>query len=138
MKNTTTETEKKGFNLDALESAPKAEAGRPLELLNPDTGEKLGITITLRGSESSTYRSTFRAQVDRRMNNRQTKTTMATMESDAIDLLAACTVGWSGILIGNQEFPFSHDNAVALYTRFAWIKRQADAFVSEEANFRRD
>ena len=130
--------EKKTFDLASLDAGPRAEAGKPLELTHPDTGEKLGITITLRGTASDTYKRAFRAQVNRRMNARHQKASVEVMEAEANELLADCTVGWDGLRLDGADYPFSRANAVALYARFDWIKRQVDAFVSDEAQFRRD
>jgi len=128
----------KRFDLSTLDTGPLSEEGRPLEVMDPETGEPLGITIILRGAESDTYKRAFRAQVNKRMNARQGKTTIEQLEAEAIDLLAACTVGWTGIDLDGQEFPFSRSNAVTLYGRFGWLKKLVDSFVSNEANYRRD
>ena len=57
------------------------------------------------------------------------------IEQDGIDLLAACTTGWIGIIIEDKEIPFSTDNAVMVYERFPWIKEQVDTAIGDRANF---
>jgi hypothetical protein len=47
-------------------------------------------------------------------------------EQDHIALIAACTVSWSNIAIEDEPFPCSLANAVTLYTRFPWVRRQVD------------
>ena len=126
------------IDLAMLDATDKAETGRELKLEHPDTGELLGISIILRGSESDTFRRALRAQVNKRMRQKQNKTTMEEIEAESVEMLAACTVSWSGIVLDGKEYTYSRANAVNLYIRFGWIKRAVDAFVNDEANFRRD
>lgn len=128
----------KRFDLAALDVSQKSEDGRALEICDPDTGEELGISIVLRGSESDTYKRTARAQINKYRNMPKSKMTIEQIEADAIELLASCTVSWSGIDLDGAELPCNRANATMLYTRFGWIKRLVDAFVSDEANYRRD
>jgi hypothetical protein len=57
------------------------------------------------------------------------------IESDGLELLAACTKSWSGVVIEGKQVAFSHEAAADLYTRFPWIKEQVDTAIGDRANF---
>lgn len=132
------EKKPKRFDLGKLDKSKPAEEGRTLEICDPDTGEALGISIVLRGTESETYKRVSRAQINKYRNLPKSKMTIEQIESDAIELLAACTVSWVNIDIDGAELPCTKDNAAMLYTRFGWLRRLVDAFIADEANYRRD
>jgi len=51
-------------------------------------------------------------------DSRQPAITPEELEQNTIEILAACTVGWSGVVVDGKEIPFNKDNAKMLYTRF--------------------
>ncbi|KMO28172.1 hypothetical protein, partial [Methylobacterium aquaticum] len=46
---------------------------------------------------------------------------------ETVELLAHCTFGWSGIVCDRQPVEFSAEAAKHLYSRFPWMREQADA-----------
>lgn len=128
------------MDLSAFDVSEAASRGATLTLRNPATGEDLcsddgkPITITLLGSDSSEYRKRIRATANQRINSRK-KRTVEQIEQESIDMLAAVTQGWSGIVVDGEKVSFSQDEAKKLYRRFSWITEQVDEFVSDRSNF---
>ena len=127
------------IDLAALDTARVADEGRELELVHPQTGEPVGIRITIRGTDSDAYRRALLAQqrvsMERLTRNRKQRKTPEELEDESIDVLATLTTGWAPFNLEGKPYPYSHANAVALYRRFRWIREQADAFAGDRANF---
>jgi len=127
------------IDLAALDTSRGAEEGRELDVRHFQTGEPIGLRITLLGTDSETYQKAVRAQ-QRSMQalllkNRRHRVTAEEMEDNALDLLVALTRGWSPFNLDGQDYPYSPANARALYRRFGWIREQADQYAQERANF---
>ena len=128
------------MDLSSFDVSEAASRGATLILRNPATGEDLfaddgkPITITLLGSDSSEYRKRIRATANQRINSRK-KRTVEQIEQESIEMLAAVTQGWCGIVVDGEEVAFSQDEAKKLYRRFSWITEQVDEFVSDRSNF---
>jgi len=133
---------KKGIDLATLDTVKGANEGFDVQIYNPATNEDLDIVIHVLGKDSDEFQRISRAQGRKRMAKmakggfRSVSATSAEeIEQDAIALLAACTTGWSGVVIGGKAIDYNQDNAVMLYTRFPWIREQVDAAIGDRANF---
>lgn len=96
------------------------------------------VTITIACKDSDQFRRVLREQTDRRLKrtlDTHQRPSADEIEAEAIELLAGCTIGWSGLQNKGKEFPFSLDNARSLYRELPWLRDQVDAFVSDRANF---
>ena len=131
------------MDLSSLDTRKAAEDGATLTLRHPVDDTPLAddkgnpITITVVGTDSSTFKRAMHAQADKRLNtpNGRQRVTMQAFEDDTINLLVAATIDWSGIIVDGAPLPFSNDNARKLYERFPWIKEQANTFIGDRANF---
>lgn len=132
------EKKPKRFDLGKLDKSEPAEEGRVFEVCDPDTGEPTGIEIVLRGTDSATHKRCMRKLVSKYQLMQRTKLTPEQIEADDIELMAACTVSWKGIDLDGVEFMFSRENAIALYTRFDWLKEAVKSFIGNRSNYRRD
>lgn len=116
----------------------KSLDGRPLIARNGQP-----VVITLLGSDSAKYRSLTRVQVRKRMeqmagnkHNVLTEADMDETDRDVLDVLVACTVGWSNVLdTSGQDIPFGEDNVRKLYGAYPVVREQAESFISDRANF---
>ena len=117
------------FNLSA-----KAENGFTFNLLHPVDGSELDATMTVRGSDSATYRNAFAAI----FKGLPKESTDAQILTAGAELLSAATVGWSNITDekGN-EIKFSTEKAIEIYSDigFDWISNQTRAAIEERNNF---
>jgi hypothetical protein len=133
------------LDLTTLDTATAADAGSIMEVLHPTTGAVLtheggkAVTITLAGQDSARYQGAARASRNRRLkaqqSGRRVQISAEEMENDGIETIVSCTLGWDGIGVDGAPLPFSPDNARMLYKRLPWLLEQADAFISDRANF---
>jgi hypothetical protein len=126
------------MDLKKFDTKSGAEQGYELVLLDP-AGTQTDAAITLRGADSDTYQRKLREHQRRRLDqlNRTRKVTQSpeAIESEAIELMVAATIGWRGIERDEVEVSFSGDAARALYTEFPAIREQVDQAINERANF---
>ena len=123
------------FDLAKLDTAKVAEEGAELRVAHPTTGEDLGITITLIGTDSKTFRDISKSRATASLKKKTREIDLDQNESDAVELLAKCTKGWTGITENGKEVSFSYDNAVQLYTKYIWLREQIDRFMADRSNF---
>ncbi len=122
-----------GFDLGTIDLK---EEGTDMPVRHPVTDEVLVdaegniSTIKLVGQDSTIYRKAANAITNRRA--RKMKMPKAeVIESDALELVSKCTVGWSNLLVNGEE-PTSAD---ALYRGNRWLREQADAWIHDRANY---
>lgn len=121
--------------------AEREEEGRPIPVKDAagdkmfaDDGET-PVTITVKGSFSSTYRRKADANRDAMLKRRSTEIDGDEFEQRALDLTVACIKGWSGFTAGDAEYPFNKNNAVALLKACPWIRAQVEAAMHDHAAF---
>ncbi len=120
-----------------------AEAGAVMELEHPATGDVLlhegaPITITVLGTDSKTWRNKqreYQRQRIAKMSRSKKNVDLLISDEDACNLLAECTIDWTGIIVDGKAIKFSKDAAVDLYSKYNWIREQVDAFIGDRANF---
>ena len=133
------------FNLPGMDTRTLSEEGVDMQVKSLQ-GEHLKdadgkpVTLKLLGPDSDKYRAMTRQQVRKRFSRAAgadaTKDTFAEDEADALNILVACTVGWSGVNTTKGEpIPCTPDTVRALYTNFPAIRDQADVFMATRANF---
>lgn len=118
-----------------------AEAGGELIVVDP-LGRETDWKINLMGADSDSYMETFR-KIQRRQGKELERAKKYRVQSpeqmleDGIELLVAVTTGWNDkvSLAAGQTFPFSKDNARRLYRERPDIREQADAYITDRANF---
>lgn len=138
------------FALDGIDTKTLSEAGvdvvikklnstEPLKAANGDV-----VSIKVLGPDSGKYRSLSRAQIRKRLTKRaegRTEVTDADMdenEHDAMEILAQCTVGWTGVLDkAGKAIACNPENALKLYESYPVVREQVDNFISERSNFLR-
>ena len=123
------------FDLATLDTAKVAEEGAELRVAHPTTGEDLGITITLIGTDSKTFRDISKIRATMALKKKTREIDLDQNEQDSIELLARCTKCWSGITENGKDIPFNHENAVELYTKYLWLREQIDRFMADRSNF---
>lgn len=117
-----------------------ADEGAELHLEHPVTGEKLytedgeKISIRLVGMDSTKYRRAMSRIASKNMGKRQKQRSIEKAEQEGAELLAACTVGWQNIVVG-EPLEHSEEAAYDLYVGQRWIREQVDEFVADRANF---
>jgi hypothetical protein len=133
------------FDLDAVDTKTLSEAGVDLRLKMVDGVSPLlsrtGLPVTLRllGPDSKQFRIMTRSQVRKRLERKGEQApddVMDEAEADAMDVLCACTVGWSNLLdTDGVDVPFTAENVRAVYMGYPVIRDQVDYFVAQRVNF---
>jgi len=132
-------------DLSTLDTVSAAEEGAVMELRHPATGAVLNqddgspVTITLAGSDSERYRKAERSNQNRRLKNsagrRGLTVTSEELENDNLEVLAAATVAWAGIVLHGESLDCTVANARKVFKEIPWAREQAEQFVAERANF---
>lgn len=123
------------IDLSSFAAETHAEAGAPLTLRHPKTGEDLAAVIWLQGEDAPAYRHVLRRQIDRQLRDRQLEPTAADLENRLLERLAALTLRWENIAYEAMDFPCTPENARRLFTEQLWIREQVVAFVEDRAHF---
>ena len=82
-----------------------------------DDGET-PVVIHLAGMDSARFRKTQRANADRRFKGMQYRApTAEELDTEGLDFLVNCTLGWSGIILDGTTLESTTANVRTLYTR---------------------
>lgn len=112
-----------------------------VDILHPVTGQPTGMQVEVASADSPRYRDATRAIIEKatasapRASRRARQETPRDMEADALELLVACTVSWTGVMEGGAQVPLTPDNARRLFTAHPWLRRQVDEAVQDRASF---
>lgn len=129
------------MDLSNLDVVSLAEKGVTVELKHPATGETLvndkdePMAIVVAGSDSKVFKAEIRARVKQNMLKKSKKddVDLEEMEKRGAELLAKCTLSWSGIQEDGKALPFSVAAAQSLYLKYPWVKEQVDAACSDRS-----
>jgi hypothetical protein len=130
-----------GFDLADLDLVSAANEGVEVELVHPTNGEGLGIKVRVVGRDSDEFRRLSAAQARRRVQRmskggfRNKTQDVEELEAEGIELLAACTKGWTGMVMNKEVVPFSRDAAITIYTKYPWIREQVDTAIGDRSLF---
>lgn len=122
-----------------------AEKGAVMELVNPVDGETLlddegnPVSIKLLGQDSKAWRKMnrdfTRKKTSEMAKSRRRSVDFTMTDEEKAEMVAACTIGWSGIEEDGQAIEFSQESAKDIYMKYSWIREQADEFIGDRANF---
>lgn len=128
-----------GFDFASRDCVQRAEQGAELEVIDPITGKSTDVFIVLAGADSTRYRNTSLMFTRRRIRNgARSEFDPEKLEKENIEVLAACTLSWKGVVLEGKDLPCTRENAVMLYTRFPWVKEQVERFVIDRTSYFRD
>ena len=120
----------------------KTNDAAELELVYEDSGQPMGICLTLGGPDSETYRAAERRNHDARLERlrKNQPITAEVAENWQLDLLVACTLGWRfappAVRAGETGPEFTPLNLRALYEVYPEISEQVNRFIGQRRNFR--
>ena len=126
------------FDLTSISEQQSAE----VELLHPVTGAPLDAVVILAGPEHpARKRLVFDRQ--RRLRAKFAKSGRLQLDDpaaeadEAIELLAACTLGWRGLTDAGKPLDYTPAAAAALYARpeLAWMRAQLMAALDDRERF---
>lgn len=126
------------MDLNQLNTAQIANQGAIMTVRHPDTNEPLAMTITLLGADSKAFRFARNLAINRRLkSNARLLPTAEETDATSVEMLADCTVAWTGIELEGKPLDCTRENAVLLYSNpgLGWLREQVDRFVGDRANF---
>ena len=108
------------------------DRGHDYNLLDPVSGERVGITLRIVGPDSATQARAQIAFADALIIESQDDGTVsaATRERLRTECLAACVVGWE-IIEDDQSVLFSQASVIRLLNSARWVAEQVDAYASD-------
>tara|TARA_R110000764_G_scaffold28566_3_gene67282 strand:+ start:77 stop:478 length:402 start_codon:yes stop_codon:yes gene_type:complete len=119
-----------------------ANSGISVDLAHPITGETLedekgkSISIKILGRDSAKWQQAQKRNTAKNANKyRNGKVPDAEVERQVRDLLAECTVSWSGIIYNEEVLKCSKENALMIYEKRSWIAEQMLEAAADRANY---
>lgn len=119
-----------------------ANSGISVDLAHPITGETLeddkgkSISIKILGRDSAKWQQAQKRNAAKNANKyRNGKVPDAEVERQVRDLLAECTVSWSGIVYSEEVLKCSKENALMIYEKRSWIAEQMLEAAADRANY---
>lgn len=128
------------MDLAKLDLTVSADEGSEMVVRHPITGADLldrngeVVKIVLLGSDSSALREEMKARA-RKQLNRKTKIDIDEAVKSSAEMLAVCTLSWSGIEENGEMLTCDKETATRIYLKYPWLREQVDAFVSDRENF---
>jgi hypothetical protein len=131
-----------GIDLDAVDVSKSAEAGFEFEVEHPDSGEGIGVFITVRGEEAQSIRlSGIRAASESIIRDRmkgeskQKKSAeqqIAELEAELTETInektpekaAQRVIAWRGVKRAGVDVPCNEANCIELFTKLPFIQVQ--------------
>ena len=119
-----------------------ANSGISVDLTHPITGETLeddkgkSISIKILGRDSAKWQQAQKRNAAKNANKyRNGKVPDAEVERQVRDLLAECTVSWSGIVYNEEALKCNKENALMIYEKRSWIAEQMLEAAADRANY---
>jgi hypothetical protein len=119
-----------------------ANSGIAVDLHHPVTGEILetedGKTLTIKvlGKDSTKWTQCAKRLEAKNANKyRNGKVPTAEVERSLREILAECTVSWSGIVYNEETLKCNKDNALMIYDKRSWIAEQVLEAAADRANY---
>ncbi len=128
-------------DLSELDSVAGSNAGTTVDLYDFRSGADLGIKISVLGRDSDAFKAKSHDQSRKKISKLQKggfrpgHAPIDVGDKDGIELLAACTTGWTNMRENGVDVPFSEAAAIRIYTKYPWIKEQVDSAIGDRALF---
>lgn len=118
-----------------------AEEGVTMQVLHPETEEPIeGMTITLLGQDSSTYKKLKRVRQNAVLarvskGKKAAQLDAEKLEQESVDDLVQLTTDWTGFELDGATLDLTPGNVRTVYEGWDWLREQAQEFVANRANF---
>lgn len=123
------------MDISQFDTSTLAETGVEYVVLNPVDDKPTDIKMRLAGTDSSFYRNAIAAQARKQTDKKRAQIDLDEVEQNTCDILASCTLGWSGLMENGKELKYSTLAAVDLYKKHKWLRIQVDRFIGDRSNF---
>lgn len=127
-----------GYDIADLDAVKFSQEGTDVEIVNPRSGLKTGIIITVQGAFASRFQEMLARQKKReamRSKNPVARAVAQDEEDETSELLAEVTLGWRNMTERGNPVAFSKAEARRVYEAYPVIRSQVLAAALEVANF---
>lgn len=123
------------MDLSAFDVASASEKGADLVIKDWRTGQPSDVVFRIIGRDSPSVAAKMRE-----LDKRESAGEKIDQERRGVELLAAVTVGWSGLTVDGEPYEYSHERALELYANpaSATIAEQVGPFALSRVNFARN
>lgn len=124
---------------DVLDNAADQNKGLNLDLVNPFTGEKTGMTFRIVGPDSATARRARLELADELAEVADTDGVVKAEDRERarLNCLAKLVIDWTVNEDDDKPVPFNTRNVLILL-RVLWVHEQVDSFAGDRRNFAGD
>lgn len=116
------------------------EEGIEVDILNPKTGDPIGLTVKICGPDSDRSRRIRRQQIEERVRRRKPMSAVD-LEADGLKIIAASVMSWNfkeGVTIDGKVPACTPSEIEAVLRRFPFIRDQLDVAAGDRAGFMKD
>jgi hypothetical protein len=109
-----------------------------VDLVHPDPAQNpTGVTITLASRDSEEVRAAMTKAAEKRilLIRKGKSPSVADIEAEAVAVLVAAVQGWDGLTVGGEPLPCTPEAVRGLVQDHAWVRRQLDDAMGNEALF---
>ena len=124
------------MELSNLLTVDDHDAGAECNIVSPIDGKKTDVYILIAGADSAAWRKQKRKQTSEIMfSTRSKKDVFLDYDKMDIEAVVEITLGWRGIVSSGNDYPYSKENALALYSKSPGIVSQLLDFIADKRNF---
>ena len=113
--------------------AEREEEGIVIDVRDASGEVEPGVTITVVGTYSQTYRKAQNANRDKWLKQRRMDGDA--LEERSLETTAKCIKAWTGFTSEGKPFPYTKENAIALLSGAPWIREQVEEAMNDHAGF---
>lgn len=114
--------------------AEREEEGITIDIKDASGEIEPGVSITVVGTYSATYRKAQSQNRDKFLKQRG-GVDGETLETRSLELTAKCIKGWKGFTSDGKDFPYTKENAIALLSGAPWIREQVEEAMNDHQSF---
>lgn len=120
----------------AAEVTGREDDGVVIEL-NDEQGNPADpkVTVTVAGTYSKRYRSAQDANRKWWRKHARSKPSDDVIDGQALELIAACIIAWSGFTADGKDYPLTKANAIHLLTVMPWVREQIETAMTDHEGF---
>jgi hypothetical protein len=115
--------------------AEREDEGITIDIRDASGEVEKGVSITVVGTYSKTYRKVQSENRDKFLKQRRNSLDGDSLEAQSIETTAKCIKGWTGFTSAGENFPYSKENAIALLTNAPWIREQVEEAMNDHSAF---
>ena len=140
------------FDLATINTGAAADRGVTVKILHPTSNRRLGLEITVLGSDSREFKRLQREQQNRRLkdqakNRGKLKLTAEELEEESLATICALVIAWrqknddgswkGTMTYDSQELECNEDNKRKIFSDlgFSWLREQVDEEIGNRDSF---